>query len=148
MPPIFATPHLFLAFEGPLLWELETDSVKDVGAAGTVEVVAAAAATCSVKGVSAACSVKDVTMTDVIAAGTVEDVAEAVNVKDVAEADSVKDVVLFKGISEEPLLSKLEAGSVDPVTLPETMQQSILYHLLSAVRVGLGPHTWLDLTDL
>jgi len=50
-----------------------------------------------------------------------KDIAEAVNVKDVTEANSVKDVVLFKR-SKEPLLLKLEAGSMDLVALPKTMQ--------------------------
>jgi len=68
---------------------LETDSGKDIAAAGKVEDVAVAN-----------------TMEDVAAADTMKDVIVActitVNVEDVV-ADSVKDVVLFERMSEEPL---------------------------------------------
>jgi hypothetical protein len=106
MPPVFPA-HLILVSEGPSLQELETDSGKDIAAAGKVEDVAAAN-----------------TMEDVAAADTVMDVTVAcsvtVNVEDVV-ADSVKDVVLFERLSEEPLPSELEAGNVkESVALSES----------------------------
>jgi hypothetical protein len=79
MPPVFPA-HLILVSEGLSLQELETDSGKDIAAAGKVEDVAAAN------------RVGDVTACNV-----------TVNVEDVAAADSVKDVVLFERMSEEPL---------------------------------------------
>jgi hypothetical protein len=88
MPPVFPA-HLILVSEGPSLQELETDSGKDIAAAGKVEDVAAAN---RVGDVAAADTLKDVTACNV-----------TVNVEDVAAADSVKDVVLFERMSEEPL---------------------------------------------
>jgi len=140
MPPIFATPHLFLASERSSLWELETDSVKDVAATWIVEDVLAAggvtniaaagvvAAASRVEDVAAADSVNEVvaacSVTDVAAASSVEDVASADRVKDVvsacsvtvvAAADSVNDVVeavaLFERTPKEPLSS--EASSME-----------------------------------
>jgi len=104
--PLFAA-YLILASEGPSLQELETDSGKDIAAAGKVEDATAAN-----------------TMEDVVAADTVKDVTVAcsvtVNVEDVV-ADSVKDVVLFERLSEEPLPSELEAGNVkESVALSES----------------------------
>jgi hypothetical protein len=69
VPPIFATSHLFLASERSSLWELETDSVKDV------------TATCIVEGDPAA--------------GSVEGAAAAGGVEVVAAASSVENVALF-----------------------------------------------------
>jgi hypothetical protein len=76
--PLF-TAYLILASEGPSLQELETDSGKDIAAAGKVE--------------------------DVTAANTMEGVAAAcvsVNAEEVA-ADSARGVLFFERMSEEPL---------------------------------------------
>jgi hypothetical protein len=76
IPPVFPV-HLILVSKGPLLQELETNSRKDIAAAGKVE--------------------------DVIVANTLKDVIACnvtVNVEDVVVADSVKDV---ERMSEEPL---------------------------------------------
>jgi hypothetical protein len=114
MPPIFLA-HLILASGGPLLQELETDSGKDIAAAGKVEDVAAAN---RVEDVVAADTLKDVTACSV-----------TVNVEDVAAADSVKDVVLFERMSEEPLPLEPEAGNVkELVALSES---TLLMFLLS-----------------
>jgi hypothetical protein len=88
IPPVFLA-HLILASEGPLLQELETDSGKDIAAAGKVEDVAAAN---RVGDVAAADTLKEVTACSV-----------TVHVEDVAAADSVKDVALFDRMSEELL---------------------------------------------
>jgi hypothetical protein len=98
MPLVFPA-RLLLASEGPSLQELETDSGKDIAAAGKVQDVTAAN---TVEGVAAADTLKDVTAVCSVAA----------SVEDIAAADSVKDVVSSERMSEEPLPTELEAGNV------------------------------------
>ena len=50
-------------------------------------------------------------MKDLVATDTVGDVVATGTVEDVVVAYSVKDVVVLKRTSNEPLSSKLEAGS-------------------------------------